>query len=118
MGEAAAQEAAHRLIAHLLDQGEDEIRLLGAVVYQLRSLIRVCDLQGLAVPAIIKHTHLPPFVVKRCLQQVSRVERHQLVSAYQYLVKIDHQINTGAMRSSDALELMVANVWRTSSPAQ
>ncbi len=102
--------AAHRILQTNLSQGEDEVRLLGALAYQLRNLIRVFDLaeQGLPLQAIIKQTGLPFFAAKRGFDSVESLDRCQLVEAYQKLINTDHQIKTGTSRPADALDLLVA----------
>lgn len=103
-------KSAHNILQTALNRGEDEIKFMGAVAYQLRNLIRVLDLQAQGLPpaAIIKKTSLPPFTVRRSLDQIKQVSRSRLVSMYQQLVATDHQIKTGASRPADALDLMVA----------
>ncbi len=103
-------KSAHKLLQDSLSQGEDEIKLMGAIAYQLRNLIRVFDLDtiGLSLQAIMKQTHLPFFVVKRSLSQIKQTSRSQLVSAYQHLILVDRQIKTGVARPADALDLMIA----------
>lgn len=101
---------AHRILQTSLNQGEDEVRLLGALAYQLRNLIRVSDLkkQGLSAPAIAKQTGLPFFVVRRSLSSITRLDRRQLIEVYQKLVCTDHKIKTGISRPADALDLLIA----------
>ncbi|OGB73589.1 DNA polymerase III subunit delta [candidate division Kazan bacterium RIFCSPHIGHO2_01_FULL_44_14] len=107
--------SAHRIVATSLLAGEDETRLMGAIAYQLRNLIRISDLKtaGVQMSDGARLTQLPPFVVRANWQITARFQRSQLVRAYQRLAHFDWQIKIGAYDPSDALDLFTLTLATT-----
>jgi len=107
--------SAHLVIANSLLAGEDEIRLLGAIAYQLRNLIRVHDLKsaGVQMSDGARMIQLPLFVVRANWQVATRFPRPRLVQAYQRLARFDWQIKTGAYDPADALDLFTLTLATT-----
>ena len=99
---------AHAILARTLLAGEDEVRTLGALAYQLRNLIRIHDLRaaGKTVAESVQLTHLPPFAVQANWPLVGRCQRAQVVGAYRQLALADWQVKTGVCLPGDALELL------------
>jgi DNA polymerase III delta subunit len=100
---------ARQLLLDHLTRGENEIRTLGSIAYQLRARLRVHDLMSKQTPTgqIARLTGLPPFVVTRMARSFQANERSRLVAAYQSLVSADHQIKTGGQPPIDALDALV-----------
>lgn len=98
--------AANRLMADLIQRGEDPIGLLAILAFQLRSLILVKSLseQRKSSADIIKQTGLHPYAVSNSLKQASQFQTTWLIAAYQRLVQMDWKIKTGELASADALD--------------
>ncbi|MDD5606008.1 MAG: DNA polymerase III subunit delta [Patescibacteria group bacterium] len=81
-----------------LDKGEDIVKILGALTFQLRGAVQVWELanQGLSAHQIAARVGLHPFAVKQNLALVKGLTKAQLTAQYQCLVAIDHQLKTGA----------------------
>lgn len=92
-----------------LEKGEDVVKILGAVTYQLRGAIQVFDLQkqGLSANEIAKKAGLHPFAVSQNLSLLKNLTRVKLVNQYQHLVNIDHKLKTGACTPEDIPSLLV-----------
>jgi len=105
-------KTANRILNRALMQGENEIRMLGSIAYQLRNFIRVKDMSksGINPNAISQQAGIHPFVVKKTLSQINRISRAQIVGTYQKLIKADWQIKTGVYKAPDALDLLVAEL--------
>lgn len=105
-------KTANRILNRALMQGENEVRMLGSIAYQLRNLIRIKDMSesGTNPNSIAKQAGIHPFVVQKTLSQVRKINRAKIVSAYQKLVRADWQIKTGAHKAPDALDLLVVEL--------
>jgi DNA polymerase-3 subunit delta len=92
-----------------LEKGEDVVKILGALTYQLRGAVQVFDLsaRGLSAGEIAKQTGLHPFAVSQTLGLVRNIKREELVEQYQRLVEVDHQLKTGACAPEDIPSLLV-----------
>ncbi|RLC37649.1 DNA polymerase III subunit delta [candidate division Kazan bacterium] len=108
----ADMPTANRILNQALRQGENEIRMLGSIAYQLRNLIRIKDMSesGVKPNIISQRAGIHPFVVQKTLSQIRHLSRRKIISAYQKLVKTDWQIKTGVYKASDALDLLVAEL--------
>lgn len=105
-------QTANRILNKALMQGENEIRMLGSIAYQLRNLIRIKDISesGVNPNMISRQIGVHPFVVKKTLLQVRQIKRARIVNAYQKLIKADWQIKTGAHKAPDAIDLLVTEL--------
>lgn len=103
---------ANRVLNQALQQGEDEIRMLGSIGYQLRNLIRIKDMSesGISISAMSGQAGIHPYVVKKTLPQTRKVSRGKIVAAYQKLIRTDWQIKTGAHKAPEALDLLVVEL--------
>lgn len=92
-----------------LENGEDVVKIMGALTYQLRGAVQVFDLQkqGLSAGVIAKKAGLHPFAVSQNLNLVRNLTRDQLVNQYQRLAEIDHKLKTGACAPEDISSLLV-----------
>ena len=97
---------ANRLLAELIQGGEDPIGLMAILAFQLRNLILIKSLSehGKPVGEIIKLTSLHPYAVSSSLKQTSRFTTDQLVGLYQRLVTLDWKIKRGELMPADALD--------------
>lgn len=86
-----------------LERGEDVVKILGALTYQLRSAVQVLDLvtRGVDANQIAQRAGLHPFAVKQNLALTRNLKPAQLIDHYQRLVQIDHQLKTGACAPED-----------------
>ncbi|HCR42492.1 TPA: DNA polymerase III subunit delta [Patescibacteria group bacterium] len=98
---------AQHILIRSLTTGEDEIKLMGAIAYQLRHLVRIHELRTSGVPMeeAARVLGLPPFVVRANWQSAARFDLKQLSQAYDHLLQCDWNIKTGVWDPEDALEL-------------
>jgi len=80
-----------KLLARLLDQGEEPLRLLGAFSMQLRRLAQAARLhsQGESVSEALEHAGVPPFGRKSAEQQLRHLGRRRLDWLYDGLLETD-----------------------------
>jgi len=100
--------ATNRLLSDLLQRGEDPVRILAALAFQLRNLIWIKSLTEYhQSPAeIIQKTSLHPYAVTTSLRQLSKITLAWLEAAYQKLVLVDWQIKTGELAPADAADAL------------
>lgn len=100
------------LLVKFLETGEAELSILGMITYQFRNLLIIKDLvsQGLSFEAMIKKTHLHPFVVRKTIRQSKNFSQEELKKIYQKLLDCDLAIKTGQVEPDLALELLVVGL--------
>jgi DNA polymerase-3 subunit delta len=78
-------------LGHLLDQGEEPLRLLAAFSTQVRQLARAGRLgcQGTPMPAALEHAGVPPFARRSAEQQLRQLGRRRLDQLYDWLLQVD-----------------------------
>jgi DNA polymerase-3 subunit delta len=86
------------ILDHLLDQGEEPIRLLGAFSMQLRRLAQAHRLTTLGRPlsAALDEVGVPPFGVKPAEQQLKHIGRRRAEMIYEWLLEADQGVKGGS----------------------
>lgn len=97
---------ANRLLADLVQGGEDPIGLMAILASQFRKLILIKSLaeQRRPLGEIIRETGLHPYAVSSSLKQVNRFSLNWLIAGYQRLVQLDWKIKSGELVPADALD--------------
>jgi len=101
-----------KLLGDMILAGEEEVSILGMIVFQARNLLVVKDLlsSGVSQQEIIKQTSLHPFVVQKSIAQSRNFTMEELKSIYKKLEQADIAIKTGQTEPKLALELLVAEI--------
>lgn len=105
-------KSALKLLHEQFEQGENEIRLLGMIVYQFRNLAQVRPLveQNLSLDDIKKQTKLHPYVVQKTANQARRFSLAKIKKNYDMLVRTDLAMKTSKLDKKTALDLLVVGL--------
>jgi DNA polymerase III subunit delta len=97
---------ANRLLADLLQGGEDPIGLIAILSFQFRNLILIKSLveQRKTSGDIIRQTGLHPYAVSNSIKQAGKFSSAWLIAGYQRLVVLDWKIKSGELAPADALD--------------
>lgn len=103
-----------RLLHEQFEQGENEIRLLGMIVYQFRNLAQVVPLaeKNLSAAEIKKQTGLHPYVVGKTMRQTRHFSFGKVKKIYDLLVRTDLAMKTSKLDKKTALDLLVTGLCR------
>ena len=101
-----------RHIGDLWQQGEAPLRVLGAIVYQYRQLIRIKALseEGTDSYQIVRELGIPPFVVGKIMPLAKKLAWHGLKEIYGQIAQIDDAIKSGKIEPEAGIELLVYNL--------
>lgn len=110
---------ASRLLHSMLDSGYNTLYLLSMIVRQFRIMIQVKDLaeRGVHPNDIPTRLGMKPFVARKGLSQAARFSMRQLETIHRKLWETDLSIKTGQMGPVLALDLLVAGLCGSSTPA-
>lgn len=103
------------ILDRLFDQGEDELRVLGAFSMQLRRLAQAYRLtqQGRPLAAALADVGVPPFAVRAAEQQLRHVGRRRADRLYDWLVETNQGLKGGsALPDRTQLERLVVRLAR------
>lgn len=105
-------QKASSLLIKFLEVGENELSILGMIVWQFRNLLLISDLlsSGANQKEIIKKTGLHPFVVQKTIRQAKNFSKEKLKKIYEKLLEADFSIKTGRLEAPLALELLVVGL--------
>lgn len=108
------------LLHRMLDGGNDPLYLLSMIVRQFRIMIQVKDLAERDVHPndIPARLGMKPFVARKGLSQAAQFSVEQLEAIYRKLWEADFSIKTGQMEPALALDLLVAGLCGSSTPAR
>ncbi len=101
------------LLHRQLEKGDDPFYIFSMYVYQFRNLLKIAGLyfSGLSNEyAIAKEAKLHPFVVKKGLTQVRKIDLKKLKNIYRNLADLDLKIKTGKIDIVLALDKFVAEL--------
>lgn len=101
------------LLHRQLEKGDDPFYIFSMYVYQFRNLLKIAGLyfSGLRDEyAIAKEAKLHPFVVKKGLAQVRKIDLKKLKNIYRNLADLDLKIKTGKIDIVLALDKFVAEM--------
>jgi DNA polymerase-3 subunit delta len=101
-----------KMLQGLLSLGEDEIYIHSMIIFQIRNLLQVKNLQdkGLGSAEIIKRTSLHPFIVQKSLQQGQNFTYPSLKKLYRKLLDADFSIKTGRTEAKLTLDLLLVGL--------
>jgi DNA polymerase-3 subunit delta len=96
-GEGQTREAL-TVLDQLFDQGQDALRILGAVSSQLRRLAKVARLQQLGQPLsrAMDQAGVQPFAARGVEQQLRHLGRHRAARLYDWLLQVNYGIKGGS----------------------
>jgi DNA polymerase-3 subunit delta len=79
------------IVNRLFDQGEEPLRILGAMTWQLRKLAQAARLsaQGTSLGAAVAQAGVPPFKLREAEAQIRHLGRRRLDRLYDWLLQIN-----------------------------
>jgi len=103
----------------LLEAGERPERILGMVARQVRLLLQARDLldHGAAPAAIAQVLGLPPYPLRKVLEQARLFDLPALVRMHRRVLETDVQIKTGVLEPALVLDVLVATLAGVAGPA-
>lgn len=106
--------SAARLLGELLENGENEQKLLANIAYQFRTLIIIKDAlqRGMNSQDLAGPTKLNPYVISKNLPLARVKSMRSLVVMYENLRKTDGIIKSSTMPADLALNILVATLCR------
>lgn len=111
---AGDRKQAFRLLQEQRRLGEDETKLFGLIVWQLRILLEMRDLyereDNLSSEQVAKKLGIHPFVAKKNLYLVKRFSLTKLKQLHQQLLGIDLKTKTGQADQSLLIDLFVSGI--------
>lgn len=100
-----------RELSELLASEEEPLKILGALVYQIRQLILVRSLPPRFSPReISRRLKISPFAVYRCLRALRRIGLEELSKMHEELLKADIALKTGIIEPRLGLWFLVFNL--------
>ncbi len=99
-------ESAMTRLSRLLDQGQSEIGVLALMVRHLRILMNLREgmAEGLGSAGLAARAGVPPFFLKKYLEQAKRWSFEKLESAYRLALQTDRELKSSSVRSSFWME--------------
>jgi DNA polymerase-3 subunit delta len=107
------------ILDHLLGQGEEPIRLLGAFSMQLRRLAQAYRLNqiGVPLPGALAEAGVPPFGIRSAEQQLRHLGRRRAEKLYDWLLETDLGLKgSSQLPPRTLLERFVIQLARPSTP--
>ena len=91
-------KSALAIIDRLFDQGEEPLRILGAMTWQLRKLAQATRLttQGMSLGAAAAKAGVPPFKLRDAETQVRHLGRRRLDRLYDWLLQMNIDMRGGS----------------------
>jgi DNA polymerase III subunit delta len=79
------------IVNRLFDQGEEPLRIVGAMSWQLRKLAQATRLsaQGMSLGAAVAEAGVPPFKLREAEMQIKHLGRRRLDRLYDWLLQIN-----------------------------
>lgn len=105
-------QMALRLLRHLLDEGDEPLRIFGMIVRQYRLLIQMREHldEGGSVNSAPQALGIHSFVARKMAQQSRRYGMATLERIYRFLLEIDLEIKSGRVEPELALEMLVTRL--------
>ncbi len=107
------------ILDHLLDQGEEPLRILGAFSMQLRRLAQAARLtqQGHSLNAALEEVGVPPYNLKGCEQQLRHLGLRRVDRVYEWLLEADLGLKgSSQLPPRTLLERLVLRLARKNEP--
>lgn len=105
-------ETALRLLNNQIDNGEEPIKILGTIAWQLRMIWEVKHYQKKNLPSgqIAKAMGANPYVVDKALQHTRRFSTQQLRTGYLELVKADRSLKSTSQDPLAVMQTLILNL--------
>ena len=105
-------EKALRLLNNQIDHGEEPIKILGTIAWQLRMIWEVKHYQQKNLPSdqIAKAMGANPYVVEKALQHTRRFSTQQLRSGYLELIKADRNLKSTSKDPMAVMQTLILNL--------
>ena len=105
-------ETALRLLNNQIDHGEEPIKILGTIAWQLRIIWEVKYYQKKNMPSsqIAKAMGANPYVVDKALQHTGRFSTEKLRTGYLELVKADRSLKSTSQDPLAVMQTLVLNL--------
>ena len=105
-------EKALHLLNNQIDHGEEPIKILGTIAWQLRMIWEVKHYQQKNLPSgqIAKVMGAHPFMVEKALQHTRRFSTQQLRSGYLELVKADRNLKSTTKDPTAVMQTLILNL--------
>ena len=105
-------ETALRLLNNQIDHGEEPIKILGTIAWQLRIIWEVKYYQKKNMPSsqIAKAMGANPYVVDKALQHTGRFSTKQLRTGYLELAKADRSLKSTSQDPLAVMQTLVLNL--------
>jgi DNA polymerase III subunit delta len=106
-----AEKALH-LLNNQIDHGEEPVKILGTIIWQLRMIWEVKHYQEKNLPSgqIAKAMGANPYVVDKALQHTRRFSSQQLRKGYLELVKTDRSLKSTTMDPAAVMQTLILNL--------
>ncbi len=108
------RKSAYKLLAEQRRLGEEDGKLFGLILWQFRTLVNLRSLfdsaDNLTSDQMAKTLGLHPFVAKKNLSLVRRLNLPRLKEIYEMLLDIDKKTKTGRGDQSVLLDVLVAKI--------
>jgi len=105
-------EKALRLLNNQIDHGEEPIKILGTIAWQLRMIWQVKHYQQKNLPSgqITKAMGANPYIVEKALQHTRRFSTQQLRSGYLELVNADRSLKSTTKDPMAVMQTLILNL--------
>jgi len=105
-------EKALRLLNNQIDHGEEPIKILGTIAWQLRMIWEVKHYQQKNLPSgqIAKAMGANPYIVEKALQHTCRFSTQQLRSGYLELVNADRSLKSTTKDLMAVMQTLILNL--------
>ena len=105
-------EKALRLLNNQIDHGEEPIKILGTIAWQLRMIweVKHYQLKNLPSDQIAKAMGANPYVVEKALQHTRRFSTQQLRSGYLELVNADRSLKSTTKDPMAVMQTLILNL--------
>ena len=101
-----------RLLNNQIDHGEEPIKILGTIAWQLRMIWQVKHYQQKNLPSgqIAKAMGANPYIVEKALQHTRRFSTQQLRSGYLELVNADRSLKSTTKDPMAVMQTLILNL--------
>jgi DNA polymerase-3 subunit delta len=109
------------IIDRLFDQGEEPLRIVGAMSFQLRKLAQAARLtnQGMSLGAAVAQAGIPPFKLREAETQIRHLGRRRLDRLYDWLLQINLDLRGNSQLPARTLfERFLLNLARKNEPVK
>lgn len=103
---------AYAQLHHLLNKGENALRILSLIGRQIRLLLQLKDLRRREVDEaeVRRQLGVPPFVLRKLSEQVARFNLEEILAAHERVVETDWQIKRGRVAEETALDILIGEM--------